>query len=360
MLTLALYGLLAVLLAGALFLLAAFLLPAGEQIAAPIRDEPIWDLPAGHRLSADDVAAVRLPVALRGYRFQETDVLLDRLAEELSARDEEIARLRGRHGAALDDDAERWAAPEHPAALRGEAADVEQAPSDPALDPGADDPADDAAADDAAADDAMADEPDNVAEEPDPDVSATVSSDDDRPRCIWAQSTPDYIAYHDEEWGTPLHGDRSLFERLSLEAFQSGLSWLIILRKRPAFRAGFADFDIDAVAGFDDDDVERLLADPGIVRNRAKIVATIANARAVRDAVPEGLDALLWSFAPEHHEPPATPADVRSTSPEAAAMAKELKRRGLKFVGPTTAYALMQATGMVNDHIAGCWRAATD
>jgi DNA-3-methyladenine glycosylase I len=178
----------------------------------------------------------------------------------------------------------------------------------------------------------------------------------DRPRCGWATSAPDYVAYHDEEWGAPLHGERNLFERLSLEAFQSGLSWLIILRKRAGFRAAFADFDVDAVASFDDADRARLLADAGIVRNRAKIDATIANARAIRDQV-EDLDALLWSFAPASQERPRTPADVPASSPESAAMAKELKRRGLRFVGPTTAYALMQATGMVDDHVATCWRA---
>jgi DNA-3-methyladenine glycosylase I len=145
---------------------------------------------------------------------------------------------------------------------------------------------------------------------------------------------------------------------MSLEAFQSGLSWLIILRKRPAFRAAFADFDVDAVAAFDADDEVRLLADAGIVRNRAKIAATIANARAVRSAVPEGLDELLWSFAPSQHVRPGTLADVPASSPESVAMAKELKRRGFRFVGPTTAYALMQATGMVDDHVATCWRAA--
>jgi len=181
----------------------------------------------------------------------------------------------------------------------------------------------------------------------------------DRTRCAWATSAPEYIAYHDDEWGVPLHGDRELFERLSLEAFQSGLSWLVILRKRPAFRAAFAGFDIDAVAGFGDADEARLLADAGIVRNPAKIQATIANARVVREAVPEGLDALLWSFAPDPdgRARPATLADVPAVSPESVAMAKELKRRGLRFVGPTTAYALMQASGMVDDHVATCWRA---
>jgi DNA-3-methyladenine glycosylase I len=179
----------------------------------------------------------------------------------------------------------------------------------------------------------------------------------DRPRCDWANSTPDYVAYHDEEWGTVLHGERALFERLSLEAFQSGLSWLIILRKRPNFRAAFADFDVDAVAAFDERDEHRLLADAGIVRNRLKVSATIANARAIRDSVPEGLDELLWSFAPAEHVRPRTLADVRSTAPESVAMAKALKKRGFRFVGPTTAYALMQATGMVDDHVATCWRA---
>ena len=180
---------------------------------------------------------------------------------------------------------------------------------------------------------------------------------DDRVRCGWATSAPEYLAYHDDEWGRPLHGDRPLFERLSLEAFQSGLSWLTILRKRPAFRLAFADFDIAAVARFGDDDVHRLLADTGIVRNRAKIEATIGNARRILEAVPEGLDSLLWSFAPLDHPQPPTPADVPATSPASTAMARELRRRGFRFVGPTTAYALMQATGMVNVHVAGCWLA---
>jgi DNA-3-methyladenine glycosylase I len=180
----------------------------------------------------------------------------------------------------------------------------------------------------------------------------------DRPRCAWANSAPEYVAYHDAEWGTELHGDVALFERMSLEAFQSGLSWLIILRKRPAFRAAFAGFDIETVAGFGAADVDRLLADAGIVRNRAKIEATVRNARAARTAVPEGLDALLWSFAPTgRRRRPRTLAEVPSTAPESVALAKELKRRGFRFVGPTTAYALMQATGMVDDHVATCWRA---
>ena len=180
----------------------------------------------------------------------------------------------------------------------------------------------------------------------------------DRPRCPWATSAPEYLAYHDDEWGVPLHGDTALFERLSLEAFQSGLSWLVILRKRPAFRTAFAGFDVRAVSAFDELDVTRLLADVGIVRNRAKIEATIGNARAVLDAVPEGLDALLWSFAPTgRRKRPRTLADVPATSPESTAMAKELKRRGLRFVGPTTSYALMQASGIVDDHVVGCWRA---
>ena len=145
-----------------------------------------------------------------------------------------------------------------------------------------------------------------------------------------------------------------MFERVSLEAFQSGLSWITILRKRQAFRAAFAGFDPAAVAAFDDDDVARLLADAGIVRNRAKVLATIANARAMV-ALDGGLDALLWSFAPDGHRPaPVTTADVLAVTPESTAMAKALKRNGFRFVGPTTAYALMQATGMVNDHLAGC------
>ena len=179
----------------------------------------------------------------------------------------------------------------------------------------------------------------------------------DRLRCSWAGSAPEYIAYHDDEWGRPLHGVTALFERLSLEAFQSGLSWLVILRKRESFRTAFAGFDPATVAAFGPDDVARLLADAGIVRNRAKIEATVNNAARVV-ALDQPLDELLWSFAPAVHHRPATGADVPATSPESVAMAKDLKRRGLRFVGPTTCYALMQAAGMVDDHVSGCWRAA--
>jgi DNA-3-methyladenine glycosylase I len=172
-------------------------------------------------------------------------------------------------------------------------------------------------------------------------------------RCRWGGSSPEYVAYHDAEWGRPVRTDDGLFERLTLEAFQSGLSWLTILRKRPAFRVAFDDFAIAKVAGYGDGDVTRLLGDAGIVRNRAKIDATIANARAALD-LPEGLAALLWSFAPARRPRPESFAQVPATTPESTALAKDLRRRGFRFVGPTTAYALMQATGMVDDHLAGC------
>jgi DNA-3-methyladenine glycosylase I len=176
-------------------------------------------------------------------------------------------------------------------------------------------------------------------------------------RCRWATSVPEYVAYHDSEWGRPVRDDRGLYERLCLEAFQSGLSWITILRKREAFRSAFAGFEIDRVAVFGKRDVERLLADAGIVRNRAKIDAAIANARAAIELGESGesLSELLWSFAPGADRPaPRTFDDVPSTTDESKALAKELKRRGFRFVGPTTAYALMQACGLVNDHLAGC------
>lgn len=182
---------------------------------------------------------------------------------------------------------------------------------------------------------------------------------DGKRRCPWAEATADYREYHDTEWGRPVRDDAGIYERLVLEGFQSGLSWLTILRKRPAFRAAFAGFDPAAVAAFDAGDRARLLADAGIVRNRAKIDAAVANAQAVL-ALPSGLAALVWSFAPAAPAPaPTTVADVPATTPESAALARGLKRAGFRFVGPTTAYALMQACGLVNDHLAGCaWRGA--
>jgi DNA-3-methyladenine glycosylase I len=179
----------------------------------------------------------------------------------------------------------------------------------------------------------------------------------ERHRCDWGDSAPEYVDYHDCEWGVPVRGDNQLFERLTLEAFQSGLSWLTILRKRENFRAAFAGFDIAAVAAFDEADRQRLLTDSGIVRNRAKVDAAINNARTVIDQVPEGLTELLWSFAPAEHQRPALLSDIPAVTPESKALAKELRRRGFAFVGPTTAYAMMQAVGMVDDHVAYCWRA---
>lgn len=185
-------------------------------------------------------------------------------------------------------------------------------------------------------------------------VTDLVTDADGLPRCAWGASTPDYAVYHDDEWGRPLRGDDALYERLTLAAFQSGLSWLTILRKRQAFRDAFAGFRIESVARYGEADVTRLMADAGIVRNRAKIEAAIANARAA-SGLPEGLSALLWSFAPPPRAArPRSFAEVPATSPESVAMAKALKKRGFRFVGPTTAYALMQATGMVDDHLADC------
>lgn len=189
--------------------------------------------------------------------------------------------------------------------------------------------------------------------------------EDGRVRCGWIDQSrlapADFILYrdyHDTEWGQPLRGAKALFERVSLEAFQSGLSWLIILRKRNNFRRAFDRFDIDKVARYTDRDIERLMNDEGIVRNRSKIEATIANARATAD-LDVDLGDLLWSFAPERRPRPADLSEVPAVTDESKAMAKELKRRGFKFVGPTTAYALMQATGMVDDHVASCWVPAT-
>jgi DNA-3-methyladenine glycosylase I len=186
-------------------------------------------------------------------------------------------------------------------------------------------------------------------------------SDDGLVRCGWAVIRPGpdfglYRDYHDQEWGRTVRDGVALFERMSLEAFQSGLSWLIILRKRENFRRAFSGFDIERIARYTDSDVQRLMTDEGIVRNRAKIDATIANARAAADlGTSEDLSKLLWSFAPPPRPRPADGSEIPSATAESKAMAAELKRRGFRFVGPTTAYALMQATGMVDDHIRDCW-----
>jgi DNA-3-methyladenine glycosylase I len=174
-------------------------------------------------------------------------------------------------------------------------------------------------------------------------------------RCPWGLSSPEYLAYHDEEWGRPVRDDTGMFERLSLEAFQSGLSWLTILRKREGFRSAFAGFDIEAVAKYGPDDVTRLLGDAGIVRNRAKIVAVIGNARAAL-TVPGGLAALVWSYAGGPDRAPATLADIPSSTPQSKALAKELKRLGFTFTGPVTVYATLQACGAVDDHLELCFR----
>ena len=186
-------------------------------------------------------------------------------------------------------------------------------------------------------------------------AGGAVPGPDGRLRCPWGMSAPEYLTYHDTEWGRPLHGDQPIFERLSLEAFQSGLSWLTILRKRENFRIAFAGFDIAAVAGFGPDDVQRLLSDAGIVRNRAKVNAAITNARAALE-VKEGLSDLVWSYAETAPVPaPRTLADVPSQTPASKALAKELRGRGFVFTGPVTVYAAMQACGLVNDHLAECF-----
>lgn len=176
-------------------------------------------------------------------------------------------------------------------------------------------------------------------------------------RCPWANGHPLSRDYHDTEWGMPVRGERALYERITLEAFQSGLSWLTILAKRPAFREAFAAFDPEAVARFTDEDVERLMGNAAIVRNRAKILAARTNAAATLALREEdGLDALVWSYRPAQTPAPHTPADVPTRSEVSVALAKDLRRHGFSFVGPTTAYALMEAVGMVDTHLVGCHR----
>jgi len=193
--------------------------------------------------------------------------------------------------------------------------------------------------------------------EPPARARGAVPGPDGRPRCPWGLSAPEYVSYHDEEWGRPVRGDQAIFERLSLEAFQSGLSWLTILRKRENFRKAFDGFEIAAVASFTADDERRLLADAGIVRNKAKISAVINNARAALE-LPAGLSDLVWSYAEEPGSRPAprTLDDLPGFSPASKALSKDLKKHGFVFTGPVTAYAAMQACGIVNDHLAGCFR----
>ncbi len=189
-------------------------------------------------------------------------------------------------------------------------------------------------------------------------MSALVVGADGKARCGWAgmSSDSDYERYHDQEWGRPVTGERDLFERLSLEAFQSGLSWITILRKREAFRSAFSNFEPAAVAAFDEADVQRLLNDAAIVRNGAKIRATISNALAMEN-LPDGetLSSIVYSFTPKTVSAAGPGSAVPSSTAESAALAVALKKRGFRFVGPTTAYAMMQAIGLVNDHLAGCW-----
>ncbi|MGH1548145.1 DNA-3-methyladenine glycosylase I [Leifsonia poae] len=191
-----------------------------------------------------------------------------------------------------------------------------------------------------------------------PERTALVVGADGLARCSWAASDPEYQRYHDEEWGRPQHDPRALYEKLCLEGFQAGLSWITILRRRPAFREDFLNFEPEKVAGMTESDVERLLQDARIIRHRGKIEATIANARAVL-ALDVPLEELMWGFAPGHRERrrPRSWGDVPAVTPESTAMSKELRRRGFRFVGPTTMYALMQSTGMVDDHFEGCFRA---
>jgi DNA-3-methyladenine glycosylase I len=182
--------------------------------------------------------------------------------------------------------------------------------------------------------------------------------DDGLARCGWVGADPEYRRYHDEEWGRPLQDDRLLFEKLCLEGFQAGLSWITILRRRPAFRAAFHDFDVDRVAVMDDAEVARLLTDASIIRHRGKIEATIRNAQVTLD-LGESLTALIWSFAPEPRRARLRElGDIPAITPESTALSRELRTRGYKFVGPTTMYALMQSAGLVDDHLSGCHRAA--
>lgn len=188
-----------------------------------------------------------------------------------------------------------------------------------------------------------------------------VVGEDGRARCRWASSDPEYVRYHDEEWGTPLHGDRPLFEKMCLEGFQAGLSWITILRKRPVFREVFHDFDPELVAIMGDDEIDAAMGNNGIIRNKAKVLSTIKNAKLTLELTresPGALDVLMWSFAPKPRQKRHTSiSQVPSVTHESIAMSTALRKLGFGFVGPTTMYALMQSAGMVDDHVADCWRA---
>jgi DNA-3-methyladenine glycosylase I len=192
---------------------------------------------------------------------------------------------------------------------------------------------------------------------PDPVEQEAIVGDDGLGRCPWAVGHPANLRYHDTEWGMVVRGERALYERISLGAFQSGLSWLTILIKRPALRAAFDDFDLETVAGYTGEDVERLMNDRGIVRNRAKIEAARTNAQAALDLREHGvLDALIWSYKPDETPVPRTVSEVPTSTPASKALAADLRSRGFRFVGPTTSYALMEAIGMVDTHLTGCHR----
>jgi DNA-3-methyladenine glycosylase I len=194
------------------------------------------------------------------------------------------------------------------------------------------------------------------------EASGVAVGEDGRARCRWASSDVEYLRYHDEEWGTPLHGDHALFEKMCLEGFQAGLSWITILRKRPVFRVVFHGFEPERVAIMGDDEIEAAMVNEGIIRNRAKILSTIKNARLTLELTkdnPGALDELMWSFAPRPRKKRlSSMAEVPAVTDESIAMSKALRGLGFGFVGPTTMYALMQSAGMVDDHVTGCWRAS--
>ncbi|MCP2031818.1 DNA-3-methyladenine glycosylase I [Okibacterium sp. HSC-33S16] len=187
--------------------------------------------------------------------------------------------------------------------------------------------------------------------------TSLVSGPDGKERCAWAGNDAEYVRYHDEEWGTPLRGDRAVFEKISLEGFQAGLSWITILKRRPAFREAFSNFDIDTVASFTDSDIEDLVQNAAIIRHRGKITAVISNARATLE-LGESLSDLVWSFRQTPlPRRPTTLAEIPAITAESTALSVALRKGGFRFVGPTTMYALMQSAGIVDDHVEGCWRA---